>query len=239
MCWISVAGRAQAHIFRDGETGSGLAGEAEHAPHVGANLSQRGVRINVPLAAHLKSVTTVVSNELQPLGLEIARDALGIGPLERDFHQACTQPLSLPVRMRGEQLQIPVRFGGLVRRHRRTNQLKAGEHLGRRWRSDLDLFQRRRPRLDRREPDSESGSVAGAPRLLVCKPVRHGSREDGSLRLEVHLIVRVEPPHHRIVVKGPHRRGAQIGKVGISRPPDVHVVNIEDVLRPTRGSRGR
>jgi hypothetical protein len=70
------------------------------------------------------------------------------------------------------------------------------------------LRPRRNARFDGREPDPEQGNVVGSPLLVAGWPVRHDSSEDGSLPMEVHLVIWVEPPHQRIVAKGLHRRAA-------------------------------
>ena len=54
----------------------GLALATQFMPHMwGRSSPCVASEVNVPLAAHLYAVVTVVRNELRPLGLEIAREA--------------------------------------------------------------------------------------------------------------------------------------------------------------------
>src|SRR4051794_35258120 len=81
---------------------------ADHAPHV------RTVGRYVPLAAHREPEMRVVGHVLDGLGLEIHRQALSITLLDDRADDERAEALALPMRVGGEQVQVPMWFGRRV-----------------------------------------------------------------------------------------------------------------------------
>ena len=157
----------------------------------------------------------VVRHVRRGLGLEVARQAVGVGAVEHGIHQRRTEPLALPVGMGGEEVEVPVRLGRRVGHHHVAQRVEPRQPprgmVGDRTDVDIDLGS------PRRHPRRNGDGVVGRPRVPVGEPSDHRDPEHTAPVTLVLLVVRVQPAQDRIVGERPHRRQAQAGHFGRGR----------------------